>query len=255
MGLRTRRRGISARRRRDVCQHGLELGIRAQESRSPRTDQSSPTACTRLQKPRRRCCAAKLRARTVSMPARCASTRRWAVEEPKRLVPALAVEGIMGTFPPLVVPGTARDLVWVGDVVDAYLLAARTKDTRSRVRFTTSEPESRRRSARPPRSPVTCSERGTSHVGLDARSVVGYRPLGGGQHEDPKRARLASEPELPGRIWQASHVVPRAPRCPVLLPGRAWLAFSPSDEPRPCHDRASGAPSARPVPTEAGDAR
>ena len=50
-------------------------------------------------------------------------------EEPKRLVPALAVEGINGTFPPLVAPGTARDLVWVGDVVDAYLLAARTKHT------------------------------------------------------------------------------------------------------------------------------
>jgi UDP-glucose 4-epimerase len=47
-------------------------------------------------------------------------------EDPNRLVPALAVEGLRGAFPPLVAPETARDFVWVGDVVDAYLLAART---------------------------------------------------------------------------------------------------------------------------------
>ena len=46
-------------------------------------------------------------------------------EEPKRLIPALAVEGLHGRFPPLVDPQTARDFVWVGDIVDAYLLAAR----------------------------------------------------------------------------------------------------------------------------------
>ena len=45
-------------------------------------------------------------------------------EEPKRLIPALAVEGLHGRFPPLVDPQTARDFVWVGDIVDAYLLAA-----------------------------------------------------------------------------------------------------------------------------------
>ena len=50
-------------------------------------------------------------------------------EEPKRLVPALAVEGLHGRFPPLVAPQTARDFVWVGDIVDAYLLAARTVHT------------------------------------------------------------------------------------------------------------------------------
>ena len=50
-------------------------------------------------------------------------------EEPKRLVPALAVEGLRGRLPPLVDPTIARDFVWVGDVVDAYLLAARAKHT------------------------------------------------------------------------------------------------------------------------------
>lgn len=47
-------------------------------------------------------------------------------EDPNRLIPALAVEGLRGTFPPLVAPDTARDFVWIEDVVDAYLLAART---------------------------------------------------------------------------------------------------------------------------------
>ena len=46
-------------------------------------------------------------------------------EEPKRLVPALAVEGLRGRLPPLVDPTIARDFVWVGDVVDAYLAAGR----------------------------------------------------------------------------------------------------------------------------------
>ena len=42
-------------------------------------------------------------------------------EEPRRLIPALAVEGLRGRLPPLVDPTIARDFVWVGDVVDAYL--------------------------------------------------------------------------------------------------------------------------------------
>jgi nucleoside-diphosphate-sugar epimerase len=45
-------------------------------------------------------------------------------EEPRRLVPALAVEGLHGRLPPLVDPRIARDFIWVGDIVDAYLLAA-----------------------------------------------------------------------------------------------------------------------------------
>jgi nucleoside-diphosphate-sugar epimerase len=44
-------------------------------------------------------------------------------EEPRRLVPALAVEGLRGRLPPLVDSTIARDFVWVGDVVEAYLAA------------------------------------------------------------------------------------------------------------------------------------
>ena len=45
-------------------------------------------------------------------------------EEPTRLVPTLLVHALAGTLPPLVRPETARDFVYVDDVVDAYLLAA-----------------------------------------------------------------------------------------------------------------------------------
>ena len=44
-------------------------------------------------------------------------------EEPGRLVPALAEAALRGTLPALASPSVARDFVWVGDVVDAYLLA------------------------------------------------------------------------------------------------------------------------------------
>lgn len=45
-------------------------------------------------------------------------------EEPGRFVPALAEAALRGTLPTLASPSVARDFVWVGDVVDAYLLAA-----------------------------------------------------------------------------------------------------------------------------------
>jgi dolichol-phosphate mannosyltransferase len=45
-------------------------------------------------------------------------------EEPRRLVPALVVHGLDRTLPPLVDPRIARDFVYVGDVLDAFLLAA-----------------------------------------------------------------------------------------------------------------------------------
>jgi nucleoside-diphosphate-sugar epimerase len=45
-------------------------------------------------------------------------------EEPGRFVPALAEAALRGTLPVLASPRVARDFVWVGDVVDAYLLAA-----------------------------------------------------------------------------------------------------------------------------------
>ena len=45
-------------------------------------------------------------------------------EDPRRLIPSLIVHGRRGVFPHLVNPQTARDFVYVDDVVDACLLAA-----------------------------------------------------------------------------------------------------------------------------------
>ena len=45
-------------------------------------------------------------------------------EEPQRFVPTLILRGINGELPPLVGPDTARDFVYIDDVVDACLLAA-----------------------------------------------------------------------------------------------------------------------------------
>jgi UDP-glucose 4-epimerase len=47
-------------------------------------------------------------------------------EEPGRLMPTLAVHALRGALPPLVAPDTVRDFVFVDDVVDACVLAART---------------------------------------------------------------------------------------------------------------------------------
>jgi nucleoside-diphosphate-sugar epimerase len=45
-------------------------------------------------------------------------------EDPRRFLPSLIVHGRRGVFPPLVDPATARDFVYVDDVVDACLIAA-----------------------------------------------------------------------------------------------------------------------------------
>ena len=47
-------------------------------------------------------------------------------EESTRLIPTLIEAGLANTLPVLVAPDTARDYVYVDDVVDAYLLAAAT---------------------------------------------------------------------------------------------------------------------------------
>jgi dolichol-phosphate mannosyltransferase len=46
-------------------------------------------------------------------------------EDPHRLIPSLIVHGRRGVLPPLVSPKSARDFVFVEDVVDALVLAAR----------------------------------------------------------------------------------------------------------------------------------
>ena len=46
-------------------------------------------------------------------------------EEPTRLIPTLIRRGLQGELPPLVDPDISHDFVYVDDVVDAYLLAAK----------------------------------------------------------------------------------------------------------------------------------
>jgi nucleoside-diphosphate-sugar epimerase len=48
-------------------------------------------------------------------------------EEPKRLLPTIILHGLDGRLPPLVNPDTARDFVYVDDVLDAFMLAATTE--------------------------------------------------------------------------------------------------------------------------------
>jgi UDP-glucose 4-epimerase len=45
-------------------------------------------------------------------------------EEPNRLIPTIILRGLKGELPPLVSPDTARDYIYVDDVLDAYVLAA-----------------------------------------------------------------------------------------------------------------------------------
>jgi dolichol-phosphate mannosyltransferase len=48
-------------------------------------------------------------------------------EEPTRLMPTLIVKGLEGKLPPLVNPDIARDLVYMDDISEAYMLTARTQ--------------------------------------------------------------------------------------------------------------------------------
>ena len=54
-------------------------------------------------------------------------------EEPTRLIPTLVVHGLNGAFPPLVAPETARDFVYVDDVLAAYEAALRAEIPPGRV--------------------------------------------------------------------------------------------------------------------------
>jgi nucleoside-diphosphate-sugar epimerase len=50
-------------------------------------------------------------------------------EDPGRLLPTLIMRGLKGELPPLADPNVARDFVYVDDVVEAYLLAAKVRTT------------------------------------------------------------------------------------------------------------------------------
>ena len=52
----------------------------------------------------------------------CTAYGPW--EEPRRLMPALAMFGLEGRLPPLADPGSARDFVFVDDVCEAFVRAA-----------------------------------------------------------------------------------------------------------------------------------
>jgi UDP-glucose 4-epimerase len=69
-------------------------------------------------------CRFTARSRNVRMPTLRLYSVYGPYEEPNRLVPALIVHGLRAELPPLTDPDTARDFVYVDDVVDAYLLAA-----------------------------------------------------------------------------------------------------------------------------------
>lgn len=49
-------------------------------------------------------------------------------EEPTCLIPALAINGLQGDFPPLVNPDVARDYIYVADVVNAFMLLVQNPD-------------------------------------------------------------------------------------------------------------------------------
>lgn len=69
------------------------------------------------------------RHRAIEADANLVTLRLYSVygpwEEPTRLLPTLAVRGLAGELPPLADPAVARDFVYVDDVVEAFLLAAR----------------------------------------------------------------------------------------------------------------------------------
>lgn len=46
-------------------------------------------------------------------------------EEPKRFIPTLITNTLQGRLTPLVSPDTARDFIYVDDVIDAYLLVSK----------------------------------------------------------------------------------------------------------------------------------
>jgi nucleoside-diphosphate-sugar epimerase len=69
-------------------------------------------------------CRHTARSRQVHLPTLRLYSIYGPYEEPSRLIPTLIVRGLNGQLPPLVNPETARDFVYIDDVVEAYLLAA-----------------------------------------------------------------------------------------------------------------------------------
>lgn len=73
-------------------------------------------------------CVWTARTRRVRIPTLRLYSAYGPYEEPNRLIPTLIVNGLEGRLPPLVSARVARDFVFVGDVVEAYLLAVARAD-------------------------------------------------------------------------------------------------------------------------------
>lgn len=69
-------------------------------------------------------CRYTAQARAVHLPTLRLYSAYGPYEEPTRLIPTLLTRGLAGELPPLVQPETARDYVYIEDVVEAYLRAA-----------------------------------------------------------------------------------------------------------------------------------
>ena len=136
-------------------------------------------------------------------------------EEPKRLMPSLAVYGLAGGYPPLVDPRVARDYVYVDDVVDAYCLAAARDHEPGAVynlgtgRQTTLaevvELAQGFRSVR--RAPL----------GFDAQPRLGHHDVAGRLSEDRKVANLAAAEPIGNRLSPACGMAPGGSRAADVL--------------------------------------
>ena len=157
-------------------------------------------------------------------------------EEPKRLVPALAVEGLRGTVSAARRPDDARDFVWVGR--RRRCVSPRREDAAhaSPGRSTTSAPGRRRRSARRPRSPATCSASTQRPAGARCRLGAGT-PTAGSPTARRSATGSAGGPtrELQGGLHGARVVAARAAGRSLLLLARrgltAWRT-GPTSRPR-----------------------
>ena len=167
-----------------------------------RTSRSSRTASTRPPRPRPRmlCGTAAVSGRTERQHAAPVLDVRPLGGAESARFRRLPSKVSSGPFPPLVTPDTARDFVWVGDVVDAYLLAARTRAFGARRGLQRRDRGRRRPSARPPRSPATCSAiEASPELGHRCRLARGTRTLGGRQLRDPGSSSAGGRPAVSGK--------------------------------------------------------
>ena len=130
-------------------------------------------------------------------------------EDPNRLVPALIVHGLRGLLPPLTSPETARDFVYVDDVVDAFLLAAAAggSDPGAIYNVGSGIQTSLRSLVELARQEL--GDRHRARLGIDAKPGVGHRRVGGRYAQDSARARLAPHALNCSRLHEHAGVAAR----------------------------------------------